>query len=1319
MARKILRGGDIIELSGQDGTKIGKWQITDAEEPKEGGSSVCYSAVHCGIQGRLKEFCPFDDDLMEFSRDADNQLVAKSVEGKIKFNEMKKDFIRNYLTLQQIKLEDYDNTVLNNYMPVSEILYGKPQNGGGSVYIWTQDDKAGITIDEYFKNVSRSFRQNADSELYRILCIMSSLTDFVKALHYGGFVHLDIKPSNFLLPYNGDRDINENAISAFDINSLRHIDCRLPQEFSGTRGFSAPECERGQGNDLSDIYSIGASLFYGICLVPSSDGMANLKYTGDFQNIAGFIKNSYLIQSLKSSRKPYIESGLENILQKCLHKNPRKRYISAKYLQNDLKKLIVEAAVYVKSENLDAGKELAIVEKEEKSENVKNAISNLLFERPIYSFCKDKELNVLVIGIGNYGQTFLDLCLQAGQMYGYNLRISAYSDNAAMDKKIYLSTRPWLGRYVSIDGRKTGLDYGSLTFSDISEAGEAFCAKEDNKKTVQKLLESQNMPTYVFIALGDDELNAVAAADFADIYEKYGICGAVNFAVQSPGNYKKGTPVCISGSSVCAQLEKMAFNVHLTWAGERNPDIAEQKKKFKDPYYYNSSVSNALSVRYKLKNAGADMDSTEHAAEMFAGIISKDRILYNGLVEAEHRRWIVEKVCRGWRGVEDGEFDTFFENVLKRAEVKDRKRKIHHCIVPIIPDTEFDNLFYENEQVKKEAWDNYSAKLSYKLGLNRLSVKLHRRFYSEAIKLTGLKRNPEEFDDLRKIENTLSEVPEARILIDRYKICIKKILSREHCGSSDLKSIAEELKNLVPKGSFAQNIIKGSAKNIEKELFPVIESSLYRDYKKYDEDLVKNVPFIFTYKAAPNMIMFFENGNCPFDNVTAASVIKPGALTYICRIEQKKDIDTLAQNIRKVQKYFAARHMNCDVRLFVLNRLGKESAKTTEKTFSASGLKCTAVFCRDEKAEFDAATGFLAEEESKAYTIFNNENGFFDKDTFLQKFGKMAYCEFCEQTLLFKNTARCDYLKYINDRSYLRVSDVTAFAEVSCERSAYPEYADDYEKLWEIYKGCYLPENKITQGAKNWESLCKALANHPSKTVCANPADKSDRQYSCYFPGFCFAALNEVLAQLKKYNAVKAESYITFVASDSCKAEILENFDINGVMHFLMQYPHMLNKESVKVSFSDTKLTIELDSPVVENLCIDTYVLPLLQKMEEYGYINCLKEHGGMVSFVYASNRIKKLMHNTENIAKIYLYYKLNDCFDDVVFAAELTPAEGGKPLSLDFIGCTGFDIFLIKWGCAEGMHSFAKQFGSRCRKTIITNTDDAVKTEKIILQGR
>ena len=154
MARKILRGGDIIELSGQDGTKIGKWQITDAEEPKEGGSSVCYSAVHCGIQGRLKEFCPFDDDLMEFSRDADNQLVAKSVEGKIKFNEMKKDFIRNYLTLQQIKLEDYDNTVLNNYMPVSEILYGKSKNGGGSVYIWTQDDKAGITIDEYFKNVT-------------------------------------------------------------------------------------------------------------------------------------------------------------------------------------------------------------------------------------------------------------------------------------------------------------------------------------------------------------------------------------------------------------------------------------------------------------------------------------------------------------------------------------------------------------------------------------------------------------------------------------------------------------------------------------------------------------------------------------------------------------------------------------------------------------------------------------------------------------------------------------------------------------------------------------------------------------------------------------------------------------------------------------------------------------------------------------------------------------------------------------------------------------------------------------------------------------
>lgn len=50
----------------------------------------------------------------------------------------------------------------------------------------------------------------------------------------------------------------------------------------------------------------------------------------------------------------------------------------------------------------------------------------------------------------------------------------------------------------------------------------------------------------------------------------------------------------------------MAFNAHLVWCG-LNVDFEKERAKFKNPYNYNSSVSNAISVQYKLHSIGIDM----------------------------------------------------------------------------------------------------------------------------------------------------------------------------------------------------------------------------------------------------------------------------------------------------------------------------------------------------------------------------------------------------------------------------------------------------------------------------------------------------------------------------------------------------------------------------------------------------------------------------------------------------------------------------------------------------------------------------------------
>jgi hypothetical protein len=140
--------------------------------------------------------------------------------------------------------------------------------------------------------------------------------------HARGIVHRDVKPANL---HCSDANGSEDLVHILDFGvacSTQAADAVLDDAVVGTPTYMAPEAfARGDVTAAADVYSLGAAFYYALTGQPPFDG------DNDGELRHAHLHVPVVPPSLRTERE--LPRALENVIMRCLAKNPAERYPDA------------------------------------------------------------------------------------------------------------------------------------------------------------------------------------------------------------------------------------------------------------------------------------------------------------------------------------------------------------------------------------------------------------------------------------------------------------------------------------------------------------------------------------------------------------------------------------------------------------------------------------------------------------------------------------------------------------------------------------------------------------------------------------------------------------------------------------------------------------------------------------------------------------------------------------------------------------------------------------------------------------------------------
>src|SRR6516165_1509643 len=179
----------------------------------------------------------------------------------------------------------------------------------------------GGQLDEVVKHTPMSIRRAVE--------LIAKVARTVHYAHEHGILHRDIKPGNILLDHNGEPHLTD-----FGLARLAETESTITgtREVLGTPSYMAPEQAAGETTKLgktTDVYGLGAVLYQLLTGQPPFAG-------GTTYETVKLLLDTEPRPPRSFNAK--IDRELSTICLKCLEKDPKRRYLSALALAEDLER---------------------------------------------------------------------------------------------------------------------------------------------------------------------------------------------------------------------------------------------------------------------------------------------------------------------------------------------------------------------------------------------------------------------------------------------------------------------------------------------------------------------------------------------------------------------------------------------------------------------------------------------------------------------------------------------------------------------------------------------------------------------------------------------------------------------------------------------------------------------------------------------------------------------------------------------------------------------------------------------------------------------
>lgn len=192
----------------------------------------------------------------------------------------------------------------------------------------------GYTVFEYAPGGNyKAFLEHGRLTADQMLTVGINLASALFTAHRKGIIHRDIKPSNILInahhmPMLADFGIAGSVYGQPGVGF--------------TIAWAPPEvlAQGGGGNESSDIYSLGATLFAILTgQSPYEYGYAGMLGDAKRQERAERLKTIILTNPLPKLNRPDVPAQVERVLRKALDRNPEDRYYSALEFARDMQRV--------------------------------------------------------------------------------------------------------------------------------------------------------------------------------------------------------------------------------------------------------------------------------------------------------------------------------------------------------------------------------------------------------------------------------------------------------------------------------------------------------------------------------------------------------------------------------------------------------------------------------------------------------------------------------------------------------------------------------------------------------------------------------------------------------------------------------------------------------------------------------------------------------------------------------------------------------------------------------------------------------------------